>query len=376
MSDNLTAISNNNIAESIKILIVDDDPGNLQAIIEMLEKANDKYILYQSIRADFALRIAKIELPDIIITDWEMPEMSGIELICNLKKLPETVDIPVIMCTGVMTSSDNLKTALEAGAVDFIRKPVDEVELVARINSIFMLSKSLQYNKKLAASRDKMFAIIAHDLQGPIGNLRSMLDILIRNDYQPEALQKLLKLAHNSVSSTFSLLQNLLTWTKAQKGTIEYMPNLFDIKTLVDTVLALFSSSLNEKSIIAINEIEPNIIVYADKNMISTVIRNLISNSIKFSNVKGQITFKSQMLNNEVEIIIEDNGIGMSDEIVKKLLDSDEYISTPGTNRERGSGLGLKLCIEFLQRNKSGLQIYSKQFVGSKFCFNLPVPNL
>jgi len=131
-----------------KILIVDDQPDNLDVIVRFIEEDNSPYELLQALNAEIAIKIAKTELPDLIITDWEMPGMDGIELIKTLKQNEATKDIPVIMCTGVMTSSENLHTALMAGAVDYIRKPVDKIELIARVKSMLELSDSRKVLKE------------------------------------------------------------------------------------------------------------------------------------------------------------------------------------------------------------------------------------
>lgn len=133
---------------SAKILIVDDQPDNLDVIVRFIEEDNSPYELLQALNAEIALRIVEAELPDLIITDWEMPGMNGIELIKQLKNNKTTSDIPVIMCTGVMTSSENLQTALNAGAVDYIRKPIDKIELIARIKSMLQLADSIKKQKK------------------------------------------------------------------------------------------------------------------------------------------------------------------------------------------------------------------------------------
>jgi len=128
--------------KACKILIVDDEPNNIRAIRNCITESGDFYILYQALNGNLALKIAITEKPDLIITDWEMPEMDGIELIKKLKADENTSEIPVIMCTGVMISSEHLHTALMAGAVDYIRKPIDKIELIARVKSMLQLSFS------------------------------------------------------------------------------------------------------------------------------------------------------------------------------------------------------------------------------------------
>jgi PAS domain S-box-containing protein len=134
--------------KSYKILIVDDEIDNIKSINHFIFESKEPYILYQALNGDLAFKIAVAEIPDLIITDWEMPGMDGIELIKHLQLNESTAEIPIIMCTGVMTTSENLHTALMAGAVDYIRKPIDKIELMARIKSMLMLSDSRKVLKK------------------------------------------------------------------------------------------------------------------------------------------------------------------------------------------------------------------------------------
>ncbi len=134
--------------KSYKILVVDDEIDNIKLINRFILESKEPYILYQALNGEMACKIADTELPDLIITDWEMPGMNGIELIQKLKLNESTTEIPVIMCTGVMTSSENLQTALTAGAVDYIRKPIDRIELISRVKSMLMLSDSRKVLKE------------------------------------------------------------------------------------------------------------------------------------------------------------------------------------------------------------------------------------
>jgi CheY-like chemotaxis protein len=136
-----------------KILIIDDQPINIELIVNHLEETGEPYWMYQATDGRSGYEVARKVKPDLIITDWEMPVMSGIEAIVCLKQDEITKDIPVIVASGVMTSSKNLKTALEAGAVDFIRKPIDRIELIARVRSILLLADSY---KEICKQRDEL----------------------------------------------------------------------------------------------------------------------------------------------------------------------------------------------------------------------------
>ncbi len=135
-----------------KILIVDDELAHLETIVDIIEEAGKEYRVFQAFEGKTALKIAEKEIPDLIITDWEMPEMSGIDLIKRLKDNALTRDIPVIMCTGAMTTSENLKIALEAGAIDYVRKPVDAIELIARTRSVLKIT---EYQKEMIEQKNR-----------------------------------------------------------------------------------------------------------------------------------------------------------------------------------------------------------------------------
>ena len=165
-----------------KILIADDEVLQLETIIDIIQKAGCNYDVYTALNGQSALKIAQIEPPDLIITDWEMPVMNGIEFIKALKNNPKTADIPVIMCTGIMTTSENLETALTVGAVDYIRKPIHSIEFVARTKANLHLAEKYNEVKKLNEMKDKIFAVISHDLRGPVGTIKSFAELVLEDE--------------------------------------------------------------------------------------------------------------------------------------------------------------------------------------------------
>ena len=153
-----------------KILVVDDEINYIKTIVQILIESKEPYMLYQALNGELAYKIAVLEQPDLIISDWEMPMMSGIDLIIKLKQNDVTSDIPVVMCTGVMTNSENLQTALMSGAVDFIRKPIDKLELVARVKSMLEISNSrkvLKENLNEIQSKNNLIQAIVENIPHP-----------------------------------------------------------------------------------------------------------------------------------------------------------------------------------------------------------------
>lgn len=357
------------------ILVVDDRPDNLKIIVDYLKESELSLTILKAPNGKIACRIAEKKLPDLIITDWEMPEMNGIETIKYLKSRESTKDIPVIVATGAMTLTENLKTAMEAGAVDYIRKPIDKTELTARVNSMLKLAESFKEIKLLNATKDKFFSIIAHDLSAPLGSFLGLTELLYKkyNTFNEERRKNAIKILHESSKTIFNLLENLLTWSASQRNKITYKPERFSINQIISENISLLENYANEKEISIITDCKKEIHVFADKNMILTVLRNLISNAVKFTPKKGKITIVSRQIDEKtVQICVTDTGIGISKENILKLFSIEQVFTTKGTEKETGTGLGLILCKEFVEKNKGKISVETELGKGTNFYVELP----
>ena len=364
--------------ENYSILIVDDSPDNLKTIIEYLSESELSLTILKAPNGKVACSLAEKKHPDLIITDWEMPEMDGIETIKHLKSQQETKDIPIIMCTGKMITSENLNMALKAGAVDYIRKPIDIIELNARVNSMLKLSESYKEIKHLNATKDKFFSIIAHDLKTPFTGLLGLTEIMYNqyDDLDKDEFKEYIKLLHENSKITFNLLQNLLAWSTSQKGKIICNPENFPINQIISENITLLENPANEKEIELTNNCENGIIVFADKNMILTVLRNLISNAIKFTPKKGKITVGCKQIDGKnVQISVTDTGVGISEENIPKLFSIEQNFKTIGTEKEKGTGLGLIVCKEFIEQNNGKIWVESEEGKGTSFMFTISKEN-
>jgi signal transduction histidine kinase len=222
---------------------------------------------------------------------------------------------------------------------------------------------------KVNESKDRMFSIIGHDLRGPVGTIKSFLDIIIENPEMAnsENTIEILKSMQQSLGSAYTLLDNLLLWARSQRGQLEFEPRPFYIKQPIDEIIGLVSEIARNKEIEIETRINYNELVLADQNMITTVIRNLVSNAIKFTPRHGKIVVLTQQFNQttngleeeKIEIKIIDNGIGIKKEDLDKILEENEIYSTPGTDKETGSGLGIGICIDFLKMHKQKLLVYN-----------------
>ena len=367
--------------KNITILIVDDNISNLELLGNILKNKN--YRLAFAKNGKDALKLSEKINPDLVLLDIMMPEMDGYEVCRNLKDNINTREIPVIFLTA-KTETEDLVKGFNIGGVDFITKPFNKDELYVRINTHIELKLAKEKLKKQAIelkktndTKDKLFSIISHDLRGPLGGIKNMVDLLI-SEYRSdlEFTGKSLYILKQTSEKTEILLENLLFWSKNQKGEIAMNPQIINIKATIDDIVVLMQATANDKNIIISTEIDDNISCFADIDMIKTVVRNLINNAIKFTHKNGKITISAKNQEKNVCVYIKDNGIGIGNEIINKIFDKDDYYTSYGTSKEKGSGLGLNLCIDFIKKNKGEFNIKSEINKGSIFSFCLPKVSL
>ncbi len=608
------------------ILIVDDKLENIQTIIDCISNLQQDFNIFRASNGLSAIEISTNKIPDIIITDWDMPQMNGIELVKILKSNRLTADIPVIMCTGVMLTSENLRTALEAGALDYIRKPIDKVELESRLSSALRFNDALKtlkterqqflsllntipepiyvsdietseilfaneakmkrygdtivgkpchqvfYNRtapceqcqkssllnsenktvkwekfnpinnnffynidkiitwhngnnakfqiafdvtelreaeteirklsvaveqnpativitdtqgyiiyvnpkfteltgytleeakgntsrilnsgktdpqifvelwltitagkiwqgefinrkkngeefieaalvapilnelgetinyiaikeditekkkqlefinftnqkllELNATKDKFFTIMAHDLKSPFNSILGFSDLLIRNyqKYSPEQIQDMLDIIRKAGTGAYSLLENLLVWSRSQTGQIEFKPNSYHLKSIFTELIGALEPAWQKKNIKISFRLNKDIFIFTDLNMMNTILRNLVSNAIKYSHENSEIEIVGEETDKFVEILVKDFGVGISADNCQKLFRIESKLpSTPGTNNETGTGLGLILCKEFVERHGGQIWVESEVGRSSEFKFTIPL---
>jgi len=246
------------------------------------------------------------------------------------------------------------------------------VEKLAVLNR--KLVKSETELKKINASKDKFFSIIAHDLRAPFTSLLGLTDFLTFDidNLSKEEIKVFAQKINISSKGIYELVENLLEWARVQTSTIEYNPHIFDISDLCDTIINTLVGVSVKKNINIKNEILKNTHVFADKNTINSVIHNLVSNALKFTKFGGKISIDAKLNNKFYLISVKDNGIGIKNDIVEKLFDIDEHHTTFGTANEKGSGLGLILCKELVEMNGGKIWVESEINKGSNFYFTVP----
>jgi signal transduction histidine kinase len=239
-------------------------------------------------------------------------------------------------------------------------------------------SELAESNKQLSianATKDKFFSIIAHDLRNPFSTVIGFSDILIQNfrKYPDDKIEKFLGFIYTSSVHGNDLLSNLLMWSRSQSGTISFNPETQNLSEVIRETLTLLEGSAQKKNITLLEGIEKELYCAFDENMIKTVIRNLVSNAIKFTTESGKITIRSERKDKDILISVADTGVGIPRENQQKLFHVDSNISTKGTEKETGTGLGLILCKEFVEKHGGTIWVESEEGKGSIFKFTLPL---
>ncbi len=361
------------------ILVVDDVVSNVLLLKILLTKENFKVLTANN--GYTCIEIAQNNHPDLILLDVMMPDINGFETAEKLKSDPATADIPIIFLTALNAPSDLVK-GFQVGANDFLTKPFNKEELVMRVMRQIQLvfakriieSQNAEL-KRTISNRDKMYSVIAHDLRSPMASIRMVLNLLvstISSELIGEELFSLLDKANKESEETHDLLDNLLKWTKSQTGRLNVVHQNFDISDVLIGIEDIFSLiAENKKQKINFDKQTGSIMVRADKDMLNTVLRNFMSNAIKFTPEGKDIDILVDKQDKFVKVSIRDHGVGISPERIATLFSAGQ--TTYGTNNEEGSGLGLQLCQDFARKNGGDVMVESVLGEGSTFSVFVPL---
>ncbi|MCB1144674.1 MAG: hybrid sensor histidine kinase/response regulator [Leptospiraceae bacterium] len=349
------------------ILIVDDESKNVQLLANLL--TGESYEIEAAMSGEEALDWLNERPFDLILMDVMMPGMNGYEVCRKIKENSNLSSIPIIFLTA-RTETEDIVRGFEAGAVDYVTKPFRTTELLSRVKTHMKIQWQHKELEELNATKDKFFSIIAHDLKSPFITLFNMIELmkdmpLLEN---PE-FQELLNSIREEGNRTFQLLTNLLEWAKTQRNLIEFQPGPLPISETIRSTVNVLQDMADPKNIrIQLNLPEPEFLINGDGNMVSTIFRNLINNAIKFTRPGGLIKVSYRILEDKkVEFLIQDSGIGISEKNIDKLFRIDKKVLVNGTNGEKGTGLGLNLCKEFMNMHNGSISVSSREGEGSTF---------
>jgi two-component system, sensor histidine kinase and response regulator len=385
------------------ILCVDDESIITDALKDQLQKSFGKeFTIEISDSGDDALEYY-LELMDdmqeapVVIADYIMPGMKGDELLVKISQ--KNHSCKTILLTG-QASLDGVANAVNnANLYRYISKPWNKDDLVLTIKealksyqqekiileqnkALAELNKSLEAKveertvqlQRLNATKDKFFSIIAHDLKNPFNSMLGFSKYMLESLDEIEKEDRILMLQAmvDAADNGYKLLENLLEWARAQTGHLKWYPEAIFLEAIVSETKDLLKNALDAKRITLNIDLPMHFEVFADGNMITALIRNLLSNAIKYSYEGGAISIRGEDKARSIQICIKDSGIGIKEENIEKLFKIDAGFSTNGTAQESGTGLGLILCKEFVERNKGDIWVMSEYGKGSTFCFSIP----
>ncbi len=376
----------------ISILVVDDTHENLRLLSRIL--SDDGYQVRPVSNGSRALLAANAKPPDLVLLDIMMPDMDGYAVCQQLKANELTREIPVIFISALDEISDKVK-GFRLGAVDYITKPFEAQEVLLRVKTHVGLrvmqrqlhAQNLQLQQEIVgrkrteaalqeanATKDTFFSILAHDLRSPFSSVLGSAEIALTyfDQLKPDELREHIVRIKKSAEMFYALLDNLLTWARIQRGRMEYQPENIPIRDMIAHLFDMFAETAGQKQILLKHDIEHTLSVYADINMFNTTLRNLLSNALKFTPTGGTITLSARARANQIEIAVADTGVGIADSNLADLLRIDCKTTTLGTDGEHGTGLGLPLCRDLMEKNQGDLHIESTPGQGTTVTVSFP----
>jgi two-component system, sensor histidine kinase and response regulator len=351
-----------------RILVVDDEPSNIFLLEDLLtqegyrvETASDGQSCFESLSNTPA---------EIILLDIMMPGMSGLEVLKKIVKDPELKNIPVIMVTAKTGSSD-LQDAMDKGAFEYIKKPIDDIELLARVRAALRYKKQEDRLRELLLSKQDFINIISEDLRTPFSSISGFAEMI----YYDKGLEKILKNEHkdflkyiiDTARQTAEYFNRLLNWTNLGVAEMELQWNDAQLSKIVNAAALIFEEQLTNKKIEFTNMVPDDFTVYMDPIYFSQVLRNLISNAIKFTPKGGKVSIKAIKDGNKEKIIVSDTGVGLRTRTPEEIFSHSINKSTRGTIGEKGAGLGLGICKKIIDAHGFTITFESEVNEGTDF---------
>jgi two-component system sensor histidine kinase/response regulator len=369
-----------NLASEYKVLIVDDVPTNVMLVQAILKK--EGYTLITCDSGPKALKIAQEKHPNLILLDIMMSEMDGYEVLQHLKSNPETNDIPVIIMSA-LSDMQSIVKGYQLGAIEYVTKPFQREELLKRVAhrfELFSIKRIKQELENTIESRDTLYSVIAHDLRSPLGSLKMMINaILLMVDKKSvgEEVFEMLQMINKTSEEIFLLLDNLLKWAKNRLNRQQIHTQQTDLNGIIASTAEIYTPMAKQKGVTIItSDINTKLMGKVDIEMLKTVMRNLISNALKFSFDGGTITIKTRADGDFIIVSVKDTGKGIKLEDQDKLLKQNTHFTTYGTSNEKGSGLGLMLCKDFVELHSGKLWFESEgEDKGTTFLFSMKALN-
>lgn len=369
-------------SEKLRILTVDDNHLNLMVMKNLFNF--QEYEVHFATCGEAALTMARKYLPHLIILDVVMPDISGFEVCRILKQDQRFQDTSVIFVTAA-NEIDFIIQAFEAGGVDLITKPFRKEELLIRLKKHIeskrtpvQLLETTNILLEIRMVQNRLFTVFGNDLRSGAIDVKMIFEFMSKGMIDPTRDEAYKKTIHDllaKLDKSFAALENLNDWAISESGKLKNEPENINLKEAIVSLVNLYQIGIESKKIQLKINIDSDHVVFADQTMLKTIIRNLFSNAYKFTPSGGVISIESWLEPGFVKLAVSDTGLGMSADIVTKILNPDVYFSTMGLNNEIGNGLGLKLCRDFVEKSNGDIWIESKLRQGTTVFFTLPQKN-
>lgn len=336
-----------------------------------IEFANDRF--YEILHLD---RSSFINNPGIIsrfIYEEDKAQFAKINVEANKYKTPFEWEGRFLIDNNLIwTQFKSIPRVLENGDIIWTGTLNDITQRKQIEEDIKHKNAELQ---RLSDDKDILMSILAHDLITPFNSMLGFLDLLSENlrEYDVNTLENYISIVNNSAKGAFNLLNDILLWTRSQSGAIPFKPKIFNLKSSIEEVTEFLKPNANTKNITINIDESDKTVVFADVDMLNTILRNLISNAIKFTDLGGIVNISSERTESDILVTISDNGIGIAPNILPRLFDTTKLYSTRGTANEKGTGFGLMLCKKFVEEHGGEIWAESELGKGSKFKFTLPL---
>lgn len=349
-----------------RILIVDDNIENLKVVGNILQ--SEHFNIAVSLNGESAINILLNNDIDLILMDVMMPELDGFETCRRIKRIDTLKEIPLIFLTAKTQTTDILE-AFEAGGVDYIFKPFNRLELLARVNTHLDLFLSKRKLKELYKNRDMIYSIIAHDIKAPFNKITQFLSMLNGGYIECGSADyfDLLNLLGSEAQKTNKLIEELIDWGQLLVNENNIQLAHKNLKPIIDTAITFLKPQAEAKALKIENNADETLKINCNEKSMEVIFRNLLANAIKFTPEGGEITFSSEDNRQKAAIHLQDSGIGMSEEVIDKIFVRNDVYHSRGTNNEKGSGLGLQIIKDLIKKNNAELEVNSQLNAGTTF---------
>lgn len=356
-----------------KIMIVDDDPIVVKTLERLLFKQN--YLFFSVQSGEEALKeILEIE-PDMVLLDVLMQGISGLDVCTRFKQMGITEKIPVMFLTANNQTKEIIK-GFQCGAVDYIIKPFNTEELLARVQTHLELKTARENLKQMNLIKTRFYSIITHDIKDALTGVKGVAEFidqeLTQGKINTDEIKKLSNLLLSDSSNLFHFVESLIKWDEIEKDTKPVIAEQIDVCEIINLVIEKNTKQTAEKELKIKTNLENNLTIKSDAEYVKTIISEVLQNAIKYSNPGGEIQIVAKKSNNELSLEVADQGVGIDKEVLANIFRLDTpHPKTIGTFNEKGTGLGLIICLAMANKLKGDISIDSSRHRGAKVMITL-----